>query len=220
MFTIPHGPQPTGPISCNPFIRKDLWLSWCHSGGHAEARSARGKGGDGVRPPACRAVPKSRPTKPVHSGRRELHPPARFSQTPLVENDLWISTLSLAAPQQRDPCTDLQNLTAFDSRLARLCAPCSSLPEHVVLAILALIDSASPCLGWQDHPRETAREDMQKVRHLVNPVERAPPSCARCCIPAMASNVADSRIPGSPLNGGRNVSPILVVSSKVGQNAD
>ena len=58
------------------------------------------------------------------------------------DNDLRISTLPLAAPQQRDPGTDLHDLASVDARLERVCAAWSSLPEHVVLAILALVDSA------------------------------------------------------------------------------
>ena len=50
--------------------------------------------------------------------------------------------LSPAAPQQRDSGTDRHELAAVDPRLARLCAAWASLPEHVVLAILALVDAA------------------------------------------------------------------------------
>src|SRR5215475_8524091 len=64
------------------------------------------------------------------------------SASPLEESNLRISTLSPAAPQQRDPGTDRHDLAAVDPRLAGLCAAWASLPEHVVLAILALVDAA------------------------------------------------------------------------------
>src|SRR4051794_8378472 len=64
------------------------------------------------------------------------------STNPFGDNNLRISALSLAAPQQRDPGTDLQYLAAVDARLACVCAAWSSLPEHVILAVLALVDSA------------------------------------------------------------------------------
>ena len=66
---------------------------------------------------------------------------ATLSVTPFVTGDLRFSTLSLAAPQQRDPGIDLHDLAAVDARLARLCAAWASLPEHVILAIIALLDS-------------------------------------------------------------------------------
>src|SRR5438067_10818469 len=59
------------------------------------------------------------------------------------EKGLRFSELSLAAPQQRDPGTDLHESAAIDARLERLCAAWSSLPEHVILAIVALVDCAS-----------------------------------------------------------------------------
>src|SRR3954451_9269304 len=64
------------------------------------------------------------------------------SASPFEKNDLRISALSLAAPQQRDPGINLYDLAAVDARLARLCAAWASLPEYVILAILALVDSA------------------------------------------------------------------------------
>src|SRR5690348_15379859 len=71
-----------------------------------------------------------------------IAPETRFSASPSEENNLRISTLPLAAPQQRDPGTDRHELASVDPRLARLCAAWASLPEHVVLAILALVDAA------------------------------------------------------------------------------
>src|SRR4051794_15781044 len=64
------------------------------------------------------------------------------SASPFENNDLRISALSLAAPQRRDPGINLYDLAAVDARLARLCAAWASLPEYVILAILALVDSA------------------------------------------------------------------------------
>lgn len=58
------------------------------------------------------------------------------------DSNLRVSPLSLAAPQHREPGTDRHDLAAIDARLARLCAAWTSLPEHVILAILALVDSA------------------------------------------------------------------------------
>jgi hypothetical protein len=58
------------------------------------------------------------------------------------DKNLRISALSPAAPQQRDTGTDLHDLASVDARLERLCAAWASLPEHVILAILALVDSA------------------------------------------------------------------------------
>ena len=65
----------------------------------------------------------------------------------LPDSSLGISGPSLAAPQQRDPGTDRHNLAAVDPRLARLCAAWASLPEHVILAILALVDSGRRSRG-------------------------------------------------------------------------
>jgi hypothetical protein len=76
----------------------------------------------------------------VASGRNCTRSPDSTSSFPY--NGLRNSGLSLTAPQQRDSGTDLHDLSAVDPRLARLCAAWTSLPEHVVLAILALIDSA------------------------------------------------------------------------------
>jgi hypothetical protein len=50
--------------------------------------------------------------------------------------------LSLVAPQQLDPGIDLDDLAAIGPRLAHLCAVWASLPEHVILAIFALVDSS------------------------------------------------------------------------------
>ena len=47
----------------------------------------------------------------------------------------------MAAPQQRDPGTDRLYVASVDPRLARLCKARPSLPEHVILAVLALADS-------------------------------------------------------------------------------
>src|SRR5690242_18558559 len=65
----------------------------------------------------------------------------QFANT-LGDNDLGIPGFSRATPQQHDPGTNLHNLTAVDPRLARLCVAWTSLPEHFVLAILALAESA------------------------------------------------------------------------------
>jgi hypothetical protein len=48
----------------------------------------------------------------------------------------------MAAPQKRDPGTNRQHLSSVDPRLERLCEAWPSLPEHVILAIVTLIDSA------------------------------------------------------------------------------
>lgn len=64
------------------------------------------------------------------------------SASPCDRNNLRITTLSMAAPQQRDPGSVLHDLAAIDARLARLCAAWASLPEHVILAILPLVNSA------------------------------------------------------------------------------
>ena len=61
--------------------------------------------------------------------------------SPFNDNGLRISDVSVAASQQRDPGTDLQYLAAVDARLVRVCAAWGSLPEHVILTVLALIDS-------------------------------------------------------------------------------
>jgi hypothetical protein len=58
------------------------------------------------------------------------------------DNYLRVLEICLAAPQQRDPGTELHDLAAIDARLERVCAAWSSLPEHVILAILALVESA------------------------------------------------------------------------------
>ena len=68
----------------------------------------------------------------------------------------------MAAPQQRGPGTDSHELAAVDARLARLCAAWASLPEHVILAILALVDSvglmdASSLQPPSRDPRERTR---------------------------------------------------------------
>ena len=47
----------------------------------------------------------------------------------------------MAAPQQRDPGTDRLYVASVDPRLTRLCKARPSLPEHVILAVLALADS-------------------------------------------------------------------------------
>ena len=65
-----------------------------------------------------------------------------FSTSSFGGNNLRFSPLSLAAPQQRDPGINLHDLAVVDPRLARLCAAWASLPEHVILAILALVNSA------------------------------------------------------------------------------
>ena len=78
------------------------------------------------------------------------------STSPFGDNDLRISALSLAAPQQRDPGTDLQYLAAVDARLARVCAAWSSLPEHVILAV---VDSAGAVEADRlQHPSRDSRE--------------------------------------------------------------
>jgi hypothetical protein len=57
-------------------------------------------------------------------------------------NNLEILEICLAAPQQRDPCTELHDLAAIDAWLERVCAAWSSFHEHVILAILSLVESA------------------------------------------------------------------------------
>jgi hypothetical protein len=52
------------------------------------------------------------------------------------------TALLLAAPQQRDPGNGWQFVEPIDTRLERICLAWDSLPEHVILAILALVDSA------------------------------------------------------------------------------
>ena len=84
---------------------------------------------------------KSARSGPGQSGGNCTRSPVSASH--FEDNDLRILALSLAAPQQREPGTDLHELAAVDARLARLCAAWASLPEHVILSILALVDSAS-----------------------------------------------------------------------------
>jgi hypothetical protein len=55
--------------------------------------------------------------------------------------------------QQRDSGTELHHLAAVDARLARLCAAWSSLPEHVSLAFLALVDSGGVWRRFASDPR-------------------------------------------------------------------
>ena len=80
-------------------------------------------------------VPPSSPSGPMTI----RQPSSSDSDLVVSDNNLQFSTLSQAAPQQRDPGTDLRDLASVDARLARLCAAWASLPEHV---ILALVESA------------------------------------------------------------------------------
>ena len=47
----------------------------------------------------------------------------------------------MAVPQQRNFGADRHDLAAVPRRLACLCAAWTSLPEHVFLAIVALVDA-------------------------------------------------------------------------------
>jgi hypothetical protein len=48
----------------------------------------------------------------------------------------------MAVPQQRDPGTDQREFAPVGARLARPCETWTSLSDHVVPAILALVGSA------------------------------------------------------------------------------
>ena len=81
-----------------------------------------------------------RPTTTTSAARErcELHPRPSFRSAFLAR--ACASQGCLAAPQPSDPDTDRQHLSPIDPRLARLCEAWPSLPEHVILVILALAD--------------------------------------------------------------------------------
>ena len=85
------------------------------------------------------------------------------------DNTLRISTLSLAAPQQRDPGTVLHDLAAVDGRLARLRAAWTSLPEHIILAILALVDSTGV---WRQNASKPRAETLPASTAAGRPPNR------------------------------------------------
>src|SRR3954453_12670664 len=91
-----------------------------------------------------------------------MHPKIAFCKF-LEDNDLRIPVHSLAAPQQRDPGTDSHDFAAVDARLVRLCAAWASLPEHVILAILSLVDSAGVVEAERLQPRTETRTGSTAV---------------------------------------------------------
>jgi hypothetical protein len=85
------------------------------------------------------------------------------STSSLLASGLRKSVAALAAPQQRDPVTDRQELTPVDPRLSRVCRAWASLPEHVIPAIQALANSAQVLEGWSlDPPSDhTCSEEVE-----------------------------------------------------------
>jgi hypothetical protein len=94
--------------------------------------------------------------------------PSPVSASPLDNRHLRILSLSLAAPQERDPDANLHELAAVDARLARLCAAWTSLPEHIILAILALVDST----GVEAERLETPCRDSPGFDRRRSPPEQ------------------------------------------------
>ena len=60
----------------------------------------------------------------------------------ILVKDLCLGGVGTAADWECAGGADCQRMSRTDSRLARLCETWPSLPEHVILAILALVDSS------------------------------------------------------------------------------
>jgi hypothetical protein len=80
-------------------------------------------------------------TRPAQRRRRKLQERAEICKD-LLQKDLCRSDSGPAADWECAREADCQRMTLTDSRLARLVEAWPSLPEHVVLAIIALVDSA------------------------------------------------------------------------------
>ena len=68
----------------------------------------------------------------------------------------------MAASQQRSHAADLRKLAAVDPRLACVCETWESMPEHIILANIALVESVRGEESSSQHPRSDIHADLDR----------------------------------------------------------